>query len=206
MATRIIDLLRHGTPQGGARYRGQIDDPLSEQGWAEMHASVADCCVNGELPWQHIITSPLIRCRAFAEQLQADHWLPVSIEERIREVGFGEWEGHSSDQIRQRWPGAMQDFYHDPVGKRPANAEPLADFRQRVVEGLDAAIQQQQTDGTIHTLMIAHAGVIRAILSHILDMPLAGMYRLNIGSAAVARIRLTQERPPTLMFIQPGKV
>jgi len=31
--TTTIDLLRHGEPVGGKRYRGQIDDPLSEKGW-----------------------------------------------------------------------------------------------------------------------------------------------------------------------------
>ena len=60
-----IDLLRHGEPIGGRRYRGHIDDPLSEYGWSEMwHA------VSGETPWQQIITSPLRRCREFAEALR----------------------------------------------------------------------------------------------------------------------------------------
>ena len=31
-----IDLIRHGEPVGGSKYRGQTDDPLSEKGWAQI--------------------------------------------------------------------------------------------------------------------------------------------------------------------------
>ena len=37
-----IDLIRHGEPVGGRKYRGQTDDPLSEKGWAQMWAAVGD--------------------------------------------------------------------------------------------------------------------------------------------------------------------
>ena len=78
-----IDLLRHGTPVGGRRYRGQIDDPLSEEGWAEMWAAV-----NGARPWRQIVCSPLSRCRQFAEALGDRLALPVAEDPRLREVGF----------------------------------------------------------------------------------------------------------------------
>ena len=57
-----VDLLRHGEPVGGSRYRGQVDDALSEKGWQQMWQAVA-----GRGDWQQIITSPLQRCQAFIE-------------------------------------------------------------------------------------------------------------------------------------------
>jgi len=57
----IVDLLRHGEPVGGRRYRGQTDDPLSDKGWKQMWTAVA-----GQQPWQVIVTSTLSRCREFA--------------------------------------------------------------------------------------------------------------------------------------------
>jgi len=59
-----IDLLRHGEPVGGRRYRGQTDDPLSEKGWQQMRAAVLD--VQG---WDVIYSSPLRRCAEFAQEL-----------------------------------------------------------------------------------------------------------------------------------------
>jgi broad specificity phosphatase PhoE len=54
-------LLRHGEPEGGRLYRGNLlDDPLSEKGWQQMQASV-----NGK-HWDFIATSPMARCQAFA--------------------------------------------------------------------------------------------------------------------------------------------
>ena len=36
-----IDLIRHGEPVGGKKFRGSTDDPLSELGWQQMTAAVA---------------------------------------------------------------------------------------------------------------------------------------------------------------------
>lgn len=199
--SRFIDLLRHGTPAGGARYRGQIDDPLSEAGWRQMRASIPD-----PVPWTTLVSSPLSRCRAFAEALKQELGLPMRVDEGLREVGFGEWEGHTSDQIRQRWPGAMEAFYHDPIAARPNGAEDLTAFRQRVVAAFDRVVSDQADQPAAHSLLVAHAGVIRAIVSHVLDMPVGSMYKLNIANASIARIRLNDERPPTLMYLDQGQV
>ena len=53
MKDTIIDLIRHGQPVGGRRYRGQIDDPLSERGWEQMWSAVRN-----PAPWEEIICSP----------------------------------------------------------------------------------------------------------------------------------------------------
>ena len=37
-----VDLLRHGEPEGGKKFRGAVDDPLSPQGWAQMRTAVGD--------------------------------------------------------------------------------------------------------------------------------------------------------------------
>ena len=37
-----LDLMRHGEPVGGRRYRGRTDDPLSEKGWNQMWTAVGD--------------------------------------------------------------------------------------------------------------------------------------------------------------------
>jgi Fructose-2,6-bisphosphatase len=64
MSTTIFDLIRHGEPAGGQMYRGHKDDPLSEQGWQQMRNAIT-----GDDKWDHILSSPLLRCREFAAEL-----------------------------------------------------------------------------------------------------------------------------------------
>jgi hypothetical protein len=59
-----IDLLRHGEVEGGVRFRGSTDHPLTAEGWAQMWAAVGT-----DIHWDRIVTSPLTRCADFARAL-----------------------------------------------------------------------------------------------------------------------------------------
>ena len=181
-----LDLMRHGEPVGGRRYRGQIDDPLSEKGWAQMHAAVGDA-----VPWTHIVTSPLLRCRAFAEALTERHGLPLALDGRLREGGFGEWEGKSAAEIEQGAPGALARFKVDPVNARPAGAEPLADYCVRVAAALEDLLAQHAGQ---HMLLVGHAGVMRMALAWVLHIPLEHAYRIEVATASLTRLRFDDGR------------
>lgn len=188
-----IDLLRHGEPVGGRRYRGQIDDPLSDKGWQEMWRAVS-----GETPWQLIISSPLSRCLAFAEALSQKLQIPLQQDDRLKEVGFGNWEGMSGTELRALDPQILARFYRDPLGNRPAGAEPLEAFSQRVAAALDEAIE---THAGKHLLIVTHAGVIRAALANTISAPIETLYRFSIAGASISRIQLNEERPASIMFL-----
>lgn len=176
-----LDLMRHGEPVGGRKYRGQIDDPLSEKGWAQMQAAVGDA-----RPWAQIVSSPLLRCRAFAEKLAEQQALPLILDERLMEVGFGEWEGKSAAEIEQGAPGTLARFKADPVNARPAGAESLTAFQARVAAGLEALLAQHAGQ---HVLLVGHAGVIRMAFAWALHIPLENAYRIEVASASLTRFR-----------------
>jgi alpha-ribazole phosphatase/probable phosphoglycerate mutase len=180
--TTTFDLLRHGEPVGGRKYRGQLDDPLSEKGWRQMRAAVGD-----HRPWNTIVSSPLKRCRAFAEELAGRHGLPLVIEPRLMELGFGEWEGSTAEQLLARDPGGLMRFWQDPMNNTPNGAERLIVFGDRVL----AAWQEwlaRAVGG--HVLIVTHAGVIRMLVRHVLDMPLDRLFRIQVPSAGLTRIRV----------------
>lgn len=188
-----IDFIRHGEPVGGSRYRGnQIDDPLSEKGWQQMLEAIS-----GERPWQAIITSPMLRCKAFAERVSQEMSVPMSIETAFQEVGFGAWEGKTSTELKAEDPDQIHRFYNDPENRRPEGSEPLNDFMQRVGNAIDR-VRTQYTGQ--HVLVVAHAGVLRATIVYTLQTPLASMYRMKIAYAT--RIRLVEEdkRPLSLVL------
>ena len=177
-----IDLIRHGDPLGGPRYRGHaIDDPLSAKGWRQMREAV-----RGLGGWRRIVSSPLRRCADFARELAAERRLPLTIEADLREVGFGAWEGKTKDELRALDAEAFAAFYRDPVHHRPPGAEPLDTFVARVSDAIDRLAAEQAGEPM---LIVAHAGVLRAALVHAIAAPPACMYRIEVRNAALLRLR-----------------
>jgi alpha-ribazole phosphatase/probable phosphoglycerate mutase len=193
--TTVLDLMRHGEPVGGRRYRGQVDDPLSEKGWAQMQAAVSEV-----VPWTRIVSSPLLRCRAFAEALATRHDLPLALDERLKEVGFGEWEGKSAAEIEQDAPGILARFKADPVNARPAGAEPLNDFHARVAAALDDLLAHHAGE---HVLLVGHAGVMRMALAWALQIPLQHAYRIEVATASLTRLRFDADRASLIFHGRP---
>ncbi len=180
MSTTLLDYLRHGLPEGGSRYRGHgVDDPLSEAGWAQMRTTTA--ALGG---WQAVISSPLARCAAFAQWLAEAHDLPLHIDEDLREVGFGDWEGRTRAELLAERADEYHAFYADPVHNRPAGAEPLAAFGSRVAAAFERIAARHAGQ---RVLVVAHAGVIRATLGHVLAAPPANWYRATVDNAAISR-------------------
>lgn len=187
----VIDLLRHGAPIGGSMYRGHsIDHALSEQGWQQMRDSVGQYN-----EWDQIISSPMIRCSDFALELHQRHNIPIRIIDDMKEVGFGSWEGKNSDDIdRQEY----LSFYHDPINNRPEGSEPLEDFINRVVQSWKSLLKEYHGK---HLLIVAHAGVIRAIIAHILYSEVMGMYKISVENGKICRIEITERSGAVLKML-----
>ena len=99
--------------------------------------------------WNHIITSPLQRCQAFAFALGERHGIDVAIESRFKEVGFGVWEGLSHDDVKIGRMAEYQAFLRDPVNRRPDGAEPLEDFMQRAGCAYEEVIERHRGSLTV---------------------------------------------------------
>jgi alpha-ribazole phosphatase/probable phosphoglycerate mutase len=175
----IIDLIRHGEPVGGRRYRGGTDDPLSEKGWNQMWAAVGD-----NRAWQQIVSSPLLRCSEFAHELGRKLDIPVHIDERLAELGYGEWEGKTPAEITAHDPDLLLRYRRDPLNNRPSGAEELENFALRVSAAWGQISEQQHGR---HVLVVAHAGVIRMIMAQVLAMPRSHLFRIQVGNAAISR-------------------
>lgn len=188
-----IDLIRHGEPQGGRRYRGQTDHPLTERGWDQMWAAVGR-----HRPWTRIVTSPLIRCAGFADALGQAMGLGVERDPDLMEVGYGTWSGRSPEELRREDPEGFAAFRRDPWRNRPEGAEAMEDFTARVLRSFEA--HRAAADGPL--LIVAHAGVLRTVIADALLMPLEFLYRIQVPYAG--RVRLTYpEGYPRISHLAP---
>ena len=146
------------------------------------------------------MSSPLRRCADFAQELAQKHSLPLEVDNRLREIGFGEWEGQTPKDLTDVDPDILIRFWSDPIQNKPPGAEPLATFRKRIASVLNDVTAKHTGR---HVLIVGHAGVIRMTMLNILDVPLEGIFRITVPNAGITRIRFDKyERNiiPRLIF------
>ncbi len=145
-------LVRHAETEWNRerRFQGWRDIPLSAAGRAQ-----AECAARllAETPLTAVWSSPLARARETAAIIAAPHRLAVQESEAFKEMGFGEWEGLTRDEVRARFPDAHRAWAETPAEARWPGAETLAAVRARALQGLQA-------------LRAAHAGQTIAVVSH----------------------------------------
>ena len=169
-----IDLLRHGETTLSHTLRGSTDDDLTELGWSQMQHSVdqsLDALIYPQ--WDVIFTSPLKRCRLFAEKVAAQKQCPIFYDACLQEMHFGDWEGMSTQQIYENEPELLANFWQQPTLFTPPNAENMQQFHQRIVCGIHNIQQQMQDNAWQNALVVTHGGVIKLLkciaLKHSLD-------------------------------------
>ncbi|MCP1673262.1 alpha-ribazole phosphatase [Natronocella acetinitrilica] len=178
--TTWLDLLRHGEPAGGLRFRGHRDDPLTELGWQQLRDAV------GSGRWDCIVTSDLRRCHAFATVLAEEHGTPLHVDSRFRELDFGDWEGVAPDDIPDQ--AALRAFWERPEDNPPPGGESMTHLLQRVGQGLEDWLERA---GGQRILVVCHAGVIRAALAASLSIALADVMRsFQVPYACRSRLRI----------------
>jgi len=185
VTTTVIDLIRHGEPEGGQMFRGSQDDPLSAKGWQQMESAVSteDC-------WDAIVSSPMTRCRLFAEKLAEKRSIPLHIEDDLREIGFGAWEGLTAKQVQQQYGDHLNRFWQDSLNFIPPGGEPVPDFYQRVIRGFN---RWQETLAGQRILVVCHGGVIRMVLAEVLGIPLTKSFTgFAVPYACRSRIQVDQ--------------
>jgi alpha-ribazole phosphatase len=138
--------------------------------------------VAGRGPWRSVVSSPLKRCADFAHVLAERLNAPLTIDPRLREMDFGEWENCNSAELLQRDAAALTRFWTDPWNCPPPRGEALSAVRQRVLDAWRDVVALETP-----TLVITHGGPIRIILCHVLDHPIEKLMEIEVPYAALRR-------------------
>ncbi len=135
---------------------GQIDVPLAE-GYPKELQGIQQRLQNLVIP--RIVSSPLQRCHQLAVDLQRG---PVTLDSRLLELAFGQWEGLFWADI----PREISEFWTDDVVRRaPPGGESFLQLIERVESCIHDPNVWQNHDSL---LLVTHAGVMRALL-HLLE-------------------------------------
>ena len=192
-----LSLLRHGMTTAGKRYIGSTDVPLTHDGWQQMalgcaqlndvQAVISDTANSASISlttehspcyWDAVVSSPLLRCRQFAEKFAELESIPLVIEPGFKEIHFGLMENLTAIEVMNKHPGVLEAFWQDPLASPPEGGEPLQGFHARVLEAL---VRLKNRFHGKKVLLVTHGGVIRSVLCHLENKPVAKMLEIEVA-------------------------
>jgi len=185
--TRII-LVRHGQTDWNRddRFRGHADVPLNATGVAQAQATgqrVAE-------EWQPvaIYSSPLTRAKDTGQTI-ADHLekpkqtrIPVQVIPDLADFDFGNWQGLTPEEAKQRWPAEIEAWYASPQIVHIPGGETLQDLRERAMKVIRNLVSRHPGE-TI--AVVSHTDVNRIILLDMLSLKDEYFWRLRQDTCAM---------------------
>jgi alpha-ribazole phosphatase/probable phosphoglycerate mutase len=189
-------LIRHGETEGGEirRYKGTIDVPLSEIGVSQMEQVskyIVEKGGKGGL-MSAVYCSDLTRAIRSAEIVAEPHSLKPVIISSLRERNFGLWEGMSFDEIREKYPLEFDAWAGNPLKFSPMEGESTLAMRDRVIPAMSEIMENHNKE---NIAIVAHGGVNRIILCHILGIPLENIFRIEQDYGALNIIEFWDKYP-----------
>ncbi len=189
-------LVRHCEPEPEARGRcyGALDFGLSAGGRraAEMlGASFASVQLDA------VLSSPRRRALETAAPLAESHGLPVTIDDRYREIDFGAIEGLTYEEVEGTHPELYRRWMETPTDVEFPGGDSFATLQARVT----AAVAERRR-GTC--AIVSHGGPIRAILAHCLGLPDASIFRIAQDYGGVSVVEWQGETPVVRLVNAPA--
>ncbi|OGW31906.1 MAG: hypothetical protein A2X59_01790 [Nitrospirae bacterium GWC2_42_7] len=123
-----------------------------------------------------VYTSGLSRAATGAKIIAALYGLKPVVLHDLRERHFGIWEGMSFLEIREKYPETFNAWAEDPLLYSPPEGESTIEVRDRVINVLDSILSRHPDE---HIAVVAHGGVNRIILCHVLGIPLENIFRIE---------------------------
>lgn len=168
-----IHLMRHGVPEMAGRLLGHCDSPPDPDGMA--------LCVDRAraVMFEHVITSDLSRAHIPGEIIATERNAALHIDPRWRELDFGLWEGADPADLAA---DALGPFWDDPEANPPPGGERWSALCERVGAAL--------SDISAPTLVVSHAGAMRAALSVLCGLDHRQCWTFDLPYGALLSLRL----------------
>jgi broad specificity phosphatase PhoE len=195
VAGRTIYLVRHGETEWNrvGRWQGVTDIALSETGRAQARMLVERLRGRGLV---RVFASDLARARETAEIIATAHGLAAPVSDwRLRERGFGCFEGLTREECAAQFPEAWERYQGDRRWT-PPGAEIHEDVVVRVIKSmLDIAhgLRERQA-----ALVVSHGGTMRSFANAI-----TGSTPPPIANGDILRVRYVRGRFTDVDLLEP---
>jgi probable phosphoglycerate mutase len=189
-------MVRHGQTDASRenRFSGSSDPPLTVIGEAMAEAFAR---AYASLKWDAIYTSPMRRTRQTADALVRLTGVQATVEDGLKEIEYGEWEGLRQEDVKQRWPEAFGYWAADVASRGTPGGETafhVAARAMRVVEGIRSRHQQG------NVLIVSHKATLRVITCALLGLDVR-LFRERIAEPVSAVTMFTLTTTKTLLTV-----
>jgi broad specificity phosphatase PhoE/hypoxanthine phosphoribosyltransferase len=186
-------VVRHGESEDNAsedRFSGVSDTFLSDKG--KLQAAIAAKALRGK-KIARIYTSPTKRAVATARMIQSESGGMLSIEPRLREMDFGDWEGMTKKDIDRNWPQQFAKWQDDPVLNAPENSENPLKVLERVLEFWNELAPGKEFFGLGDVVIVGHKTALRILLSHLNGENLSQFRQRPLENCSISEIFIDGE-------------
>jgi probable phosphoglycerate mutase len=169
----VVYYVRHGLTEWNAngRLQGRHDIPLNAEGRKQSircGALLQDLFERDGRSADEFdyVSSPLVRATETMELMRVALGLTragYTVEPRLAEIAFGEWEGLSYDDVLKCDPGVVARREGDKWGFKPPGGESYAELTARIGEWYRTLMRD--------TVVAAHGGTARALVAHLRILP-----------------------------------
>lgn len=167
MKPTTIHLIRHGQTDWNIqrKYQGSIDIPLNQTGLLQAK-ELADKLIGQR--FDALYSSHLQRACQTAQVVAYAVNLPVSIDERLREIHMGDWEGRSIAELAETQAEFQELAHNDPEHYRPNGGESIKSVADRMLAALDEIARKHSGK---EVLVVSHGMAIGTVLCLLQGIP-----------------------------------
>jgi probable phosphoglycerate mutase len=168
--------------------QGQLDIALNDTGrWqaSRLAAALVDEALVA------VYASDLARAAETARTIADAARLPMQLDVGLRERGFGIFEGHTFEQIEQRWPEqSLRWRKRDPDFGADGGGETLRGFYARVIDAATRLAARHPGDSIA---LVAHGGVLDCLYRAAARISLQAPRTWQLGNASINRLLYTPQ-------------
>ena len=160
------------------RFQGHTDIPLNDHGHRQALAWQQQLARE---PLDQVWSSDLLRAAETAETVAKPHGLMPRMDQRLRELSFGAWEGLTYAEIEARHPAELAAWRKCHAKFSAPGGETLMDMAERL-RRFARDLDNDTASSTV--LVVAHRGALRTLLCVLLEQPVErqASYHLEIAS------------------------
>ena len=180
-----VYLVRHGQTAWNKEeiFRGRTDVPLDETG--RKQAELAAEYFKG-MDIHRIYSSPLSRAWETAQKIAELQNLRVEPLEGIVDLSFGNWEGHSHQEIRRNDQETYRLWREEPHRVRLPGGESLEDVRIRAMASLEEVIRNHNEKTLV---LVSHRVVNKVLICGILGLDNSHFWQIAQDTTAINLIQ-----------------